>query len=481
VAVLEDGDEQDERPPPQPPPGQLENDLTDWADNVCNVIHNNTTDVNCKPIVATLESSELYQHPSITDTFHSSIDNIPVHSNQPSTYSNLLVAEEMDSYDHIYDPVIHAFQNSTTASSQQWSPNLNTIIEETVYDISLVNDNLTLKPTTISSGKKRRSRLEHLQSIKNQHDNRICQAISSNGIYRVQIQSAQHDGGANRSVTSSKDLLLHYEPIEDYAINGVKDGEPAITCIGKGYIPWRANNGEMILVRCLYCPNASGTILSPSNINSQYCDRYEGWTMKTDYDSKIGNFRLIARDGVNHLNFSSYSENNLWFHYLDQIKKDEYEKIGQQTKAIVRTLSNGANYELWHNRLGHPDETIMSKIHENVIGVPPLKRHKFYSCAACMSSKFRKVHIGSTKHQSKVATDMENINKGQHLHADFGYVRGSDWSKKDSDGKLVTSINGYRSYCLVIDRATRYIWIILTKRKNATNNRITQSTPTSCN
>jgi hypothetical protein len=49
---------------------------------------------------------------------------------------------------------------------------------------------------------------------------------------------------------------------------------------------------------------------------------------------------------------------------------------------------------------------------------------------------------------------------------DFGFVRGSDWKKKDSDGKTVTSIDGNRAYLLVIDRATRYIWIFVTKTKH---------------
>jgi hypothetical protein len=84
-----------------------------------------------------------------------------------------------------------------------------------------------------------------------------------------------------------------------------------------------------------------------------------------------------------------------------------------------------------------------------------------------MSSKFKKVHIGPSKTtiQSKSATDTTPCEAGQHLHIDFGYVCGSDWSKRDNDGKLVTSINGYRSYCLIIDRHSRYIWIVLTKRK----------------
>jgi hypothetical protein len=101
----------------------------------------------------------------------------------------------------------------------------------------------------------------------------------------------------------------------------------------------------------------------------------------------------------------------------------------------------------------------MSKIHEHV------KKNKFYSCAACMSAKFKKVHIGPTKTLTKTATDRADSEPGQHLHLEFGFVRGSDWTKKDNDGKLVTSMDGFQSYCLVINRATRYIWIVLTKRK----------------
>ena len=48
---------------------------------------------------------------------------------------------------------------------------------------------------------------------------------------------------------------------------------------------------------------------------------------------------------------------------------------------------------------------------------------------------------------------------------DFGFVRGSDWSKELNDGKLVTSVDNYRSYLIVIDRASRYAWIFLTKLK----------------
>ena len=59
----------------------------------------------------------------------------------------------------------------------------------------------------------------------------------------------------------------------------------------------------------------------------------------------------------------------------------------------------------------------------------------------------------------------EQIEVGQHLHVDFGFVRGSDYATKDKHGNLVTSIDGFRSYCFIIDRASQYITIILTKTK----------------
>jgi hypothetical protein len=82
-----------------------------------------------------------------------------------------------------------------------------------------------------------------------------------------------------------------------------------------------------------------------------------------------------------------------------------------------------------------------------------------------MSAKLQKTHIGIKKKYSKVPTIKDKCTEGQHLHMDFGFVWGSDWSAKDNDGRLVTSIDRYRSYCLIIDRATRYLWIILTKCK----------------
>ena len=144
-------------------------------------------------------------------------------------------------------PVLNALKNMNAFVPNKWHPNLiNYIVEEMDYNIDRTTQTPSLKPRFITSGK--RCRAMSKKSIDTIHCNIISTAIENNDIYRVQILSAQNDGGANRSVTSTKSLLLHYEHIDDYAMNGVKEGKPAIICTGRGYLPWRANSGEIILI-----------------------------------------------------------------------------------------------------------------------------------------------------------------------------------------------------------------------------------------
>jgi hypothetical protein len=48
---------------------------------------------------------------------------------------------------------------------------------------------------------------------------------------------------------------------------------------------------------------------------------------------------------------------------------------------------------------------------------------------------------------------------------DMGFVRGSKYGYKSEDGHLVTSLDGYNSYLLIVDRATRYFWVFLSRYK----------------
>jgi len=50
---------------------------------------------------------------------------------------------------------------------------------------------------------------------------------------------------------------------------------------------------------------------------------------------------------------------------------------------------------------------------------------------------------------------------GMNFHADFGFVRGSEFRLKTESGKTITSIDGKNSYYLIIDRATHYNWVYI--------------------
>jgi transposase InsO family protein len=295
----------------------------------------------------------------------------------------------------------------------------------------------------------------------------ILHSPNITGIYKHCLRM-QNDGGANRSITNQKHLLIWYENIKPYPINGVKDGEPALHCTGKGYLPWKDDNGRILLVQCYYSQDVAETIISPNYIVTQNIRLYHEWKFSANHDNGSGRFQLIAHDGISNYEFTAYNENNLWFHYNCGVSQKEKEKLDPKLKVIVQTLSEGTSYELWHHRLGHPGEKVMDLIHHHVKGVPKLKKNHFYSCAACLAKNILKVHIGEQKEYVKsIKKDSSLLNSkpGEHLHMDFGFLQGSDWKKKDSDGRTVTSIDGYRSYLLIIDRATRYIWIFLTKTK----------------
>ena len=46
---------------------------------------------------------------------------------------------------------------------------------------------------------------------------------------------------------------------------------------------------------------------------------------------------------------------------------------------------------------------------------------------------------------------------GQHFHMDFGFMRGSKYNVKQTNGPTLAIIDGYNSYLILVDRVTRYI------------------------
>ena len=134
----------------------------------------------------------------------------------------------------------------------------------------------------------------------------------------------------------------------------------------------------------------------------------------------------------------------------------------------------------------------MNTIHEHVIGIDKaLRKTPLYKCPACIPNKMSKrSHERTSKHKKRKTKpnmttessedipdlfqdDPENIESdlnsesvpGQHFHMDFGFVRGSEYKVKGENQPTITSIDGYNSYLIIVDRVSRYIWIFLTSSK----------------
>jgi dUTP pyrophosphatase len=269
----------------------------------------------------------------------------------------------------------------------------------------------------------------------------------------------QNDTGATHCLTNDKHILSQFRLLKRaIPINGIEKDNVALTATGMGYLPLTFDDGEILYVTCLYSEHAEGTILSPTAVAMQYHRFYHAWTIHADLSNNTGYLKFLHHDGLNHAQLTMYCEDGLWYHYAN---------TNMQRTPVIRKLSTRAEFELWHHRLGHPNSTVLCKMHKYARGVPMLKMPDFYQCTSCSYCKLRK--DSSTKTRATLPTvpvPEEKYHVGQHLHMDFGFLRGSAFAKKDKDGCTITSLDGFRSYLVIVDRATRYKWLFLTRTKH---------------
>ncbi len=297
-----------------------------------------------------------------------------------------------------------------------------------------------------------------------------------NKLQRNESRPSQSDSGANRVVTDDITKLLEVRNIDPVPMSGCnKDDDSAIVCTAIGKLPIQTMSGEILYVTCYYSEEVDGTIISPTAICSQYRDRFYGWMQYANCRNKKGTITLLGDNDEDNEIFEVYSNNDLWFH--------EPHTIGPvlDCPKLNRLLSNAARYELWHQRTAHSGQKTMEILHNHADGVPKLKGNAFYRCPSCMSGKLatkQPIGVKSKKHQRPVEpTDrppdeddkdemyLPEAQPGQHLHMDFGFVRGSDFNDKTNSGQTVTSIDGKRAYLAIIDRSSRYMWVFITSSK----------------
>ena len=286
------------------------------------------------------------------------------------------------------------------------------------------------------------------------------------------------DGGANRSITNDRNLLIRYRNIKKYPMSGVAAGEPALVCTGLGYIPWQDDNGDTVFVKCYYSEHAAETIVSPNDIVTNQIHDFISWGQYSNIDTGIGRIEFHRRNQTSPLVYTLTSNNGLWY-YNNQNDNTDYPTWVSRClhgKPVIRRLSKAAEYHLYHFRYGCAGERDLSSVHHHVDNQPKLYKHAFFKCETCCRTS-GEYQMPDKEDNPNVPADVidwlydvvdqkeDTSLPGQHFGVDFGFMKGSGYCKKDEEGRTITSIDGFRSYLLIIDHKTRYTWIFLTKTK----------------
>ncbi len=113
--------------------------------------------------------------------------------------------------------------------------------------------------------------------------------------YQIQL-----DGGANRSITPCQDLLLRYKPTNSYPIYGVNKEDVALNCVGRGYLPWIAANGDVLYIPTFYSPDAAETITSLTDVVLSHNQVFCAWAQFSHCTTGQGHVTFYRTEGTNH-------------------------------------------------------------------------------------------------------------------------------------------------------------------------------------
>jgi len=152
-------------------------------------------------------------------------------------------------------------------------------------------------------------------------------------------------------------------------MQGVADG-PAIQCTAMGFLPWFSDAREVLYVKCYICPDIAETIISPTDIVNNHINDLKAWGQHCDLDIHMGWIKLYPQvHSLPPIVYTLHNSNNLWYHEGITHMEDNNPP---QPQPRIRRLNAPAQYELYHQRLGHPGERIMSIAHLHIEQLPQL-------------------------------------------------------------------------------------------------------------
>ena len=317
---------------------------------------------------------------------------------------------------------------------------------------------------------------------------RVC-GLNGDARSRVQRASAvgdqrfssMVDGGANICLTGTLSLLVDTIPISPMPISVAVEGTGTSTadcCTKRGLLPLQMIDGGTYFQPCYYCENAVETIISPQAIVDA-SDTFVEWSQTGYKDDSPGTLRFYSASGLGGMTLILTKRGGLYYTQTDVYTVDK-NPLCRVAPAVHRLaappppkhrathhrytpVSKAAHTEaeLWMLRLGSPGEDQLNMLPGNVTGIPSeFHYHPFRFLDFKEQARIRK--------QAAQRTAVRTGEARRRFYMDYGFMRASssDYRKPNlKTDRVVQSWDGYSSYLLIVDEASRFMWVFLTKSK----------------
>ncbi len=251
-------------------------------------------------------------------------------------------------------------------------------------------------------------------------------------------------------------------------------------CTKRGYIPLSLTDGSLYWQICYFCANIVETIISPQAVLAT-SDVFTSWTQTGYKDDRPGFIRFDTADG--HLSMSMPLQldciEGLYYctssTYADDADYDTTPRVNRVAQPKLpthlrlpsqyrpTTKSKQLESELWLLRLGSPGVSQLDHLPGNATGIPSdFDYHPFRFIDFKEQARVRK--------QAVQRSALRVSERKRRFYMDYGFLRAStpDLQQPTTKGgdRVVFSHDGYTSYLLIVDEASRYIWVFLTSSKS---------------
>ena len=290
------------------------------------------------------------------------------------------------------------------------------------------------------------------------------------------------DGGANICITGVLSLLVDVVSIPPLPISvATKSGSISLDdcCTKRGLIPLELSDGAVYYQPCYYCKNATETIISPEAIVAA-SDTLVHWTQQGHKGDAPGCIRFTSDSGLYSISLVLEKRDGLYYCPTDVFTVD-HDPVRHGLPVIRRVVApvpppiprRSRRYvpvtpdsltesEVWMLRLGSPGEDQLDLLPGNVLGVPPgFHYHPFRFVDWKEEARIQK--------QAAMRSAERTTECRRRFYMDFGFMRASNSNytqpTKTTD-RVVLSYDGFSAYLLIVDEASRYMWVFLTQSKS---------------